>query len=112
MRYITTWLSEQGFKHWKIILQKVLELDRRHLTTSHEIYSCSGMFKEPEGSSIQGRAILIKKHKTHPQTPPPKKTRARTHAQRERKRDNTVSTKTVCNSKIQSCSTSIHCKYM
>jgi len=53
-----TLLTEKGFKNWKIILKKkVLKLDKWHLPMSNPIYSCSGMFQEPEGSSLSTREL-------------------------------------------------------
>jgi hypothetical protein len=57
MRYSATCLKEKGFKYWKLILKKVLELDKWHLPMSNPIDSCSGMFREPKGSSLQTRQL-------------------------------------------------------
>lgn len=46
MRYTATCLTQKGFKLWKIIPKKVLELDKWHLPMSNPIQSCSGMYQE------------------------------------------------------------------
>jgi len=57
MRYVAACLIEKSFKQWKMIPKKVLKLDKWHLPTSNPIYSCFGMFQEPEVSSLSTREL-------------------------------------------------------